>query len=99
PDDGLHEVEVPQAPGSAIAFHHLLHRTSEVDVDEVGGEEVGDEAGGLAHGVRFRSEDLDADGTFLFVEPEIPPGALIALADAVGAHELADDNVGPEPAA
>jgi hypothetical protein len=60
-NDALHQVEVPEAPRSAVPLHHLLHRTAEVDVDELGLIVLGDQAGRLGHCVWVRPVNLDSD--------------------------------------
>ncbi len=99
PDDPLDQVEVPEAPGAPVALHDLLHRTPEVDVDEVRRVDLGDERRRVGHHRRIGAEDLDADGPLGLVEAEVVPGPLVVHDDPGGADELADEHVGAEPPA
>ena len=37
PDDALHQIQVLQTTGTAVPPNDLLHRTAEVDIDEIRG--------------------------------------------------------------
>src|SRR5690606_25237699 len=98
-DDRLHEVQVLEAPGAAVAGDHLLDRTAEIDVDEIGPVDIGDQRRGVRHRHRVRPEDLHADRTLHFVEAQVLVRARAAPPDALRAHELADHDVRAEAAA
>jgi hypothetical protein len=89
----LHEIEIAQTAGTAVAAHDLLDRAAEVDVEEVRAIDLLHERGGLAHRHRVGAEDLDADGAFLVVEPEVLVGAAIVAANPLGRNELGHDDV------
>src|SRR5690606_12312377 len=95
----LDEREILEAAGAAVAADDLLDRAAEVDVDELGLEDVGDEGGGFLHGLRFGAEDLDADRAFVLAEAELADGGRVVAADAFCREELGDDDIGAPGAA
>src|SRR4029078_12167749 len=57
-DHPLDELQILEATGSAIATNNLLHRTSEVDVDELGLESLGNKRSSISHRVRLSTKNL-----------------------------------------
>ena len=96
-DDGadhlLHEIEILEAAGAAVAPDDLLHRAAEVDVDELGLENVGHEARRLAHRRGIGAEDLHADRPLVGAEAQLVEGRLVLAPDAFGGEELRHDDV------
>src|SRR6185369_12417909 len=58
-NDRLHEVEILETSRAAVALDDFLYGTTEVDVDKLRGEDVGDERRGFAHRNRVGAENLD----------------------------------------
>jgi hypothetical protein len=67
----LHEIEILQASGAAIAPHDFLYGATEVDVDELGLKDIGDERGSFAHRHGISAEDLYSDRSFVWPEPKL----------------------------
>src|SRR5690606_6810831 len=95
----LHEVQVAEAAGATIALHHLLYRTTEVDVHEVRLEDLSNHHGSFAHPVRIGTENLDADRVLARVEAEFAHGSRILAANAFCREEFRYHHVGAIPAA
>src|SRR5690606_29465510 len=95
----LHQVEVAQAAGAAVARDDLLDRAAEVDVEEVGCVRLLDERSRLGHRLRVRTEDLHADWALLVGEAQVGVRAVTAAPEALRTDELAHDDVGAEPPA
>jgi hypothetical protein len=75
-DDVAHEAHVLEAAGAPVIPDDFLDRTPEIDVDEIGFEELGDHARGLGHDVPVRSIDLDADRSLDRLKAHIREDAL-----------------------
>ncbi len=98
-DDAVHQIQVAEAAGAAVPLHHLLHRAAEVDVDELGPVVLGDERGGLRHGVGIGAVDLDADRPLDLLELGALESVPDPAADGLGGEELGQHDVGPHPPA
>jgi hypothetical protein len=53
----------------AVVADHFLDGTTEVDVQIVGLEQLGDHPGGAAHRLGIRTVELDADRALALLEP------------------------------
>src|SRR5262249_24468282 len=94
-----HETQILETSRAAVPLHDLLDRTPEVDVDELGREDVGDEGRGLTHRDRIGAEDLDADGPLVGAEAKLGRRRRIFTPDALGGEELGDDDGSAKAAA
>ncbi len=66
----LHQRQIAQQAGAAVAFHDLVHRAAEIDVDNVEAQILAD-LGGVGHDVRVGAEKLRRDGVLLGLEREV----------------------------
>ena len=98
-DDGLDEVEILEAARAAVAFHDFLDRTAEVDVDEFGREDVGDERRRFAHRHRIGAEDLHADRALVGPKAQLADRRFVLAANPFGRQEFGDDDVCAKAAA
>ena len=97
PRDGanhvLHEIEILETTGAAVATDDLLDRAAEVDVDELGLENVRHERGRFAHRGGVGAEDLDANRPLVGPEAELVDGGGVLAPDPFGGKKLRDDDV------
>jgi hypothetical protein len=93
-DDAIDEPEVAQASGPAVPLHDFLHRTTEVDIDELGSVVLGDQGSRLGHRSRIGAVDLDGDGPLALLEFGPLEGVADAAADRLAGQELGHDDVG-----
>src|SRR5438094_8919213 len=98
-NDLLDKRQITQAARAAVAPNDFLDRATEVDVDELGTEHVGDECGRLPHGGGIGAEDLNTDWTLVGAEAELVHRCRILAANSLGGEELRDDDVGAKAAA
>src|SRR3984957_10857530 len=92
----LDETQVLEAPRAAIALDDFLHRTPEIDVDELGSEHVGHERRRIPHCLWIRTEDLHADGALVRPEPQLVERRGILAPDPLGRQKLGHDDVRAE---
>jgi hypothetical protein len=78
PDDPLDQVHIAKTARPAVPLYHLLHRTSEVDVNEFRLIVLSDQSSCLCHGIRIGTIDLNTDRAFHRLEL----GALESRSDA-----------------
>src|SRR5262249_45656451 len=98
-NDVLHEIEILEAAGTAVPLDDLLDRAAEVDVDEFGREDVGDERGRLTHRDGIGAENLNGDGTLVGTEAQLTDGRFVFASDSLRRQELRHDDVGAEATA
>src|ERR1019366_5727067 len=98
-DDLLHEPEILEASGSAVAPHDLLHRATEVDVDQLRLKHVRNERRGFTHRARLASEDLHADRPLIGPEPQLAQRGLVFPANPLCGQELRHDDIRAKAAA
>src|SRR5579859_2527461 len=98
-NDAAYQRHVLQATRAAVVADHFLHRTAEVDVDEIGLEQLRHHPGGRRHDGRVGSVDLDPDGPFDGLEAHLGEDALDAEGDTDRRDELGHNHVGPVSAA
>ena len=66
----LHQRQIAQQAGAAVALHHLVHRAAEVDIEDVEAQVLAD-ARGVGHHGRIGAEELRGDGVLFGVEIQI----------------------------
>ena len=94
----LHQRQVAQQPGAAVALHHLIDRTAEVDVEDVEAQVLA-HAGGIGHDCRIGAEQLRGDRMLLRIEGQVLQGAGGFLAAAGGADAMRAGELGHDQAA
>ena len=87
-----------QHSGSSTLASHLLHRTTEVQVDEIGACLFHDLCG-LDHRLDVAPIDLDAHRTLLIADGKFLQRRLHIAYQGLGTDELCIDHRGPEPLA
>ncbi len=95
-DDARHQTEILEAARAAVAAHHLLHRTAEVDIDEIRPVVLLHEGGGFRHSVRLGAEQLDTDGPLLLGEERPVVDIPHPASQPFARQELGHHDVGPE---
>ena len=66
----LHQRQIAQQAGAAVALHHFVHRAAEIDVDDVEAQILAD-ARGIRHHLRIGAEQLRGDGMLLGIESQV----------------------------
>ena len=97
--EALHQGQIAQQTGPAVALDHLVDGAAEVDIDDVEPEVLAN-ARGIRHDVGIGAEELRGDGAFLAFEFQVAQcaGGLARAersADAVGAGELRHEQAAP----
>ena len=66
----LHQGQVAQQAGAAVAFHHFVHRAAEVDIHHVEAQVLAD-ARGIGHDGGIGPEQLRGDGALHGIEGQV----------------------------
>src|SRR4029453_2653729 len=76
-----------------------LHRASEIDVDELGPEDLRYQRRSLPHRNRVCSEDLNANWPLVGPEAELTDGRFVFAPNAFRGKKFSDDHIRPKPPA
>ena len=96
--EASHLGEVLQDRGTRVLTHHLLHRTPEVDVDQIGLDPI-DDLCRPTDLVLVSAEYLDPEGPLFIAEVEFLPGLFRVVDQASGGDELGVEKIGSQPLA
>src|SRR5512141_2970647 len=95
----LNEIEITKAARAPVPPHDLLHGTAEVDVDELGLEDLRHESSRIAHRLRLRTEYLNANRALVSAELELRDGRGVLAPDPFRRKKLGHDYVRAESSA
>ena len=98
-DDAADEAHVLEAARATVVADHLLDRTAEVNVHEIGLEQLRDHAGSPGHDRGVSAVDLDANRPLDGLKPHLCEHPLDPQRDPHRGDELGHDDIGPVAAA
>ena len=93
-DDRARAIRILEQVRASTGLGDLLHRATEVDVDDVGADRL-DHARTLGHRPRLRPEQLDGQGVLVGGDAEVPESLLVAVLDPGAADHLEQTSPAP----
>ena len=93
-DDFADFGRITQHRGARVHTDHAICGATEIDINKVGLQAIGQEPRGVGHGVRIGTEDLHPHRALLFGKVDGFPQFRVFTDERIGLHELGDHDIG-----